>query len=68
MLSISGGVKSQKTALAIKAGLEDVPGVHGVELTAEGARIRFNPDIANEQKFYEAVKIVGYHGSTFREE
>jgi hypothetical protein len=65
-LEITGGVKSEEAALAIKAGLEDLPGVHAVEFIPEGVRIHFNADLANEQKFYEAVKIAGYHASTFR--
>ena len=66
ILEITGGVKSEESALAIKASLEDVPGVHAVEFIPEGVRIRFNSDLANEQKFYEAVKIAGFHASTFR--
>ena len=68
ILEISGGVRTEEAALAIKAGLEDLPGVHGVEVQRDGVRIRFNPNLAHEQKFYEAVKIAGYHASTFREQ
>src|SRR5437879_2151115 len=63
-LEISGGVKSEQEALAIKAGLEDTPGVHAIEFIPGGVRIRFNADLANAQKFYEAVKIAGFHAST----
>ena len=66
ILEITGGVTSEEAVLAIKAGLEDLPGVHVVEFVPEGVRIHFNPDLANEQKFYEAVKIAGFHGSSFR--
>lgn len=66
ILEITGGITSEEATLAIKAGLEDTPGVHAVEFIPEGVRIRFNADLANAQKFYEAVKIAGFHASTFR--
>jgi copper chaperone CopZ len=66
ILVVTGGVRTEEEARAIKAGLEDVPGVHEVEFAKEGVRIRFNSDLANDLKFYEAVKNVGFHASTFR--
>ena len=66
ILEIEGGVTSEEATLAIKAGLEDLPGVHAVEFIDEGVRIRFNADLANEQKFYAAAKNAGFHARTFR--
>ena len=56
VLEIFGGVRSEEEALAIKAGLEDLPGVESVEFLPLGVRLRFNPELADEQKFYAAVK------------
>ena len=66
ILEIFGGVRTEEEALAIKVGLEDLPGVEAVEFVALGVRVRFNPDLADEQKFYGAVKNVGFHASTYR--
>ena len=66
ILEITGGVTSEEAALAIKAGLEDLPGVHALEFVQGGVRLHFNADLANGQKFYEAVKIVGFPASAFR--
>jgi copper chaperone CopZ len=66
VLEIFGGVRTEEEALAIKAGLEDLPGVETVEFVALGARIRFNPDLADEQKFYTAIREAGFRASTYR--
>jgi len=46
ILEITGGVTSEEAVLAFKVGLEDLPGVHGVEFVPEDLRIHFNPDLA----------------------
>ena len=66
VLEIFGGVKTEQEALAIKAGLEDLPGVEEVEFVSLGVKIRFNPDLADEQKFYSAIHTAGFHASTYR--
>jgi copper chaperone CopZ len=63
VLHIPNGIKSEGDARAIKAALEDLPGVHAVELARDGANIRFDPDLVSEQQFYTAVKIAGFHAS-----
>lgn len=65
ILRITGGTHSDERLLPIKADLEDLPGVHSVEATKEGVRVRFNPDLVSEQQFYEAVKVAGFHASDF---
>jgi copper chaperone CopZ len=65
ILRITGGIHSDEQALFIKAALEDLPGVHAVELSRDAATIRFDPDLTAEQQFYEAVKLVGSHASGF---
>jgi len=65
VLRITGGLHSETEALALKAALEDLPGVYAVELNRHAARLRFDPDLVSEQQFYEAVKIGGLHASDF---
>jgi copper chaperone CopZ len=65
ILRITGGVRSEEEALALKAALEDLPGVYTAEMTRDAVRLRFDPELASEQQLYEAVKIAGYHASDF---
>jgi len=65
VLQITGGIYSAEKALAIKAALEDLPGVHAVEAAQDGVRVQFDPDLVSEQQFYEAVKLTGFHASDF---
>jgi len=65
-LGIVDGIKSLEKGRVIKADLEDLPGVHHVEILEQGARIRFDPDIVNERQFEEAVRIAGFQASGFQ--
>ena len=66
MLRIIDGVNSDGKARAIKAGLGDLPGVHGVEIIGSAVRIRFVPAIVTEQQFYQALKTAGFQASGFQ--
>ena len=65
LLHITGGIHSRPATLALKAALEDLPGVYATEMTHDAARLRFDPDLTSEQQLYEAVKIAGFHASNF---
>jgi len=65
VLQITGGIYSAEKALAIKAALEDLPGVYGTEIRRDGMRLQFDPELVSEQQFYEAVKLSGFHASDF---
>lgn len=62
-LEITGGIRHEGKALALKAALEDLPGVHDTEIIRNAIRVRFDPELVSEQQMYEAVKIAGYHAS-----
>lgn len=66
ILAIVDGIKSIEKGRVIKADLEDLPGVHRVEILEEGARIRFDPDIVSERQFEEAVRIAGFQACGFQ--
>jgi copper chaperone CopZ len=65
ILGIVDGIASKENARVIKADLEDLPGVHNVELIVGAFRIRFDPAIVSEQQFDDAVKIAGFQSSGF---
>ncbi|HSI11362.1 MAG TPA: hypothetical protein VK961_04935 [Chthoniobacter sp.] len=65
VLQITGGIHSAEKALALKAAVEDLPGVYATEFRWEGMRVHFDPQLAFEQQFYEAVKLAGFHASDF---
>jgi len=65
LLQITGGIHSAEEAMALKAAVEDLPGVYGTEFRREGIWVHFDPQLAFEQQFYEAVKLVGFHASDF---
>ena len=65
VLLITGGIPNAAKALAIKAALEDLPGVYATEIRRDGARLHFDPELISEQQFYEAVKLGGFHASDF---
>lgn len=64
-LQITGGIRSTEKALAIKAAVEDLPGVYGTEVRTDGIRLHFDPGLVSEQQLYEAVKLGGFHASDF---
>lgn len=65
ILRIVDGIKSEEKALALKAGLEDLPGVHVVQLSGDNVEIYCDAELATEQQFYEAVKVVGFKACDF---
>ena len=65
LLRISGGIHSEEQALALKAALEDLPGVRGTETTGSGVYLRFDPELASPPQFYEAVALAGSRASYF---
>lgn len=65
VLHITGGIYSIEKALAIKAAIEDLPGVYETEVQRDGIRLHFAPELVSEQQFYEAVKLGGFHASEF---
>jgi hypothetical protein len=64
-LLLSRAIRTDDDALEVTAALADLPGVHEVRLTRTTAYIRFDPELVGEQKFYEAVKHVDFHATTF---
>lgn len=65
ILRITGGICSKEQALALKAALEDLPGVYEVGMTRDAIMLRLDPELAHEQQLYEAVKLMGFHASDF---
>ena len=65
VLRIRGGIRSPENALAIKAALEDLPGVYGARMTPDAVFFPFNPDLTTEQQLFEAVKLGGFRASDF---
>jgi hypothetical protein len=59
------GIGSDEKARFIKADLEDLPGVHRVEVLDEGVRICFNPTIVREGQFERAIRLAGFKASGF---
>ena len=45
--------------------MEDLPGVYDTETTRDSVRMHFDPELTNEQQFYEAVKIMGFNARDF---
>jgi hypothetical protein len=65
LLRIRSGSDSEEKALAIKAALEDLPGVHAAEMTQGGVHLRFDPELVSTPQFYEAVTLAGFCASKF---
>ena len=65
LLRIRGGIHSEEQALALKATLEDLPGVRGAQTTGDGVYLRFDPELASPPQFYHAVELAGSRGRDF---
>jgi len=65
VLRVTGGIHSDEQAMALKAALEDLPGVYNTTMTRDAIMLRLDPDLAHEQQLYEAVKLMGFHASDF---
>ena len=65
ILRVTGGIRSDEQALALKAALEDLPGVYGAATTRDAVMLRLDPGLAHEQQLYEAVKLMGFRASDF---
>jgi len=66
ILRVVDGIKSDEMARVIKADLEDLPGVHNVEVIGFAVRIHFDPALVTEQQFYQAIKVAGFQASAFQ--
>jgi copper chaperone CopZ len=64
-LLLNRAIRNDEDALEVTAALADLPGVREVQLTRTTAYIRFDPEVVDEQKFFEAVKHVDFHATTF---
>jgi hypothetical protein len=65
LLRIDGGIYPEEKALAIKAALEDLPGVYETAIRRDAVELFFEPNLASEQQFYEAVKVAGFQARNF---
>jgi copper chaperone CopZ len=64
-LGIVDGITSKENARVIKADLEDLPGVHSVEVIIGAFMIRFDPSVVAEQQFDDAIRTAGFETSGF---
>jgi len=65
ILRISGGIRSEAQGMALKAAVEDLPGVYEAEINRDALILHLDPELAHEQQLYEAVKLMGFHASDF---
>jgi hypothetical protein len=65
LITLAGRIHSQFEESALRANLADLPGVHAVEFTEDGIRVRYNPSLSGEQKFYRAVRRAGFVARNF---
>lgn len=52
---------------AVKASLEQLPGVISVRLMERGAFARYNPNVINKDQICVAVRQAGYRASIFQD-
>jgi hypothetical protein len=65
-LQIIGGINSEQDSRDIRAGLGDLAGVYGVEITGSTVKVRYVPATVSEQQFYQAIKTAGFRASGFQ--
>lgn len=58
---------SATAELAVKASLEQLPGIITVRLLERGAFARYNPNIINKDQICTAVRQAGYRASVFQD-
>lgn len=58
---------SEQAELAVKASLEQLPGVLAVRLLERGAFARYNPDAITKEDICTAVRQAGYRASVFQD-
>jgi copper chaperone CopZ len=64
-LDIVDGIHSDQKAREIRAGLGDLAGVYGIEISGAKVRVHFVPALVTEQQFYQAIKTAGFQASGF---
>jgi len=58
---------SETAELAVKASLEQLPGIISVRLLERGAFARYNPNVINKDQICVAVRQAGYRASVFQD-
>jgi hypothetical protein len=58
---------SETAELAVKASLEQLPGIINVRLLERGAFARYNPNAIDKDQICTAVRQAGYHASIFQD-
>jgi len=58
---------SKTAELAVKASLEQLPGIVSVRLMERGAFARYNPNVINKDQICTAVRQAGYRASVFQD-
>lgn len=58
---------SETAELAVKASLEQLPGMINVRLVERGAFARYNPNVINKDQICIAVRQAGYRASIFQD-
>jgi hypothetical protein len=58
---------SETAELAVKASLEQLPGVIAVRLLERGAFAHYHPDVITKEQICFAVRQAGYRASVFQD-
>lgn len=58
---------SETAEVAVKASLENLPGIVTVRLVQRGAFVRYNPSGINKDQICTAIRQAGYRASTFQD-
>ena len=58
---------SKTAELAVKASLEQLPGIVNVRLVERGAFARYNPAVITKDQICTAVRQAGYRASVFQD-
>ncbi len=65
IMEVVGGIRTEDDALAIRAGLTDLPGVRTVSLIGMAIQIRYDSQLIAPPQLYEAAKIAGFKPREF---
>ena len=58
---------SETAEFAVKAALQDLPGIIHVLIVGRGALARYNPDAINKDQICATVRQAGYRASIFQD-
>jgi copper chaperone CopZ len=58
---------SETAEIAVKASLEQIPGIISVRIVERGAFARYNPSAINKDQICTAVRQAGYRPSIFQD-